>query len=219
VEPMNKAEIATVRPMTLEQLEAFYHHEYLKLVKVLVLLGATTEEAEDAVQKAMVYFSRRFLTAQAPEHPAAYVRRAAIRYFIKERQRERKRLPRELQGGHLVIEEHLDDQLTHWEDEQYIEHLLGFLTTTQRKVIKLVMDGLSTPEIAKALGKSNADIRQHLKNGKARLKGHPEIAQLAPGQSQGDGDGARAEPQDQGPDQQGAKATVGKPEPRKEGVQ
>ena len=220
MERVNKAWAATVRPMVLEQLEAFYHDEYLKLVKILVLLGAKIEEAEDAVQKAMVYyFSRRLLTARGVEYPAAYVRQAAIRYFIKERQRERKRLPRELQGGHLIIEEYLDDRLAYLEDEQYIEHLLECLTATQRKVIELVMDGLSTREIAEALGKSSANIRQHLKNGKDRLKGHPEIAQLAPGQSQGDGERGREEPQDLGPDQRGVSATVVTPEPRKEEVQ
>ena len=218
MERVNKAGAATVHPMMLEQLEAFYHDEYLKLVKILVLLGAKIEEAEDAVQKAMVYyFSRRFLTARGADYPAAYVRRAAIRYFIKERQRERERLPRELQGGHLIIEEYLDDRLAYWEDEQYIEHLLECLTPTQRKVIKLVMDGLSTPEIAEALGKSSADIRQHKKNGKARLRQHPEIAQLAPGQSQGAG--GREQPQDLDPEQRGVRATVVTPEPRKEEVQ
>ena len=136
------------------------------------------------------------------------MRRAAHRFFIKERQRERERLPRELRGGHLVIEAHLDDGLTAWEDEQYVEHLLECLTPTQRKVIELVMDGLSTHEIAEELGKSDENIRQHLKNGRYRLKLHPEIAPLAPRQLQ-----------DQSPAQQGVRSTATTPEPRKEEVQ
>ena len=35
--------------------------------------------------------------------------------------------------------------MTCLEDNQYIEYLLKCLTPTQQKVIKLVMDGLSTP--------------------------------------------------------------------------
>jgi DNA-directed RNA polymerase specialized sigma24 family protein len=101
-----------VRPMTLEQLEAFYTIEYPKLVKILVLLDATVQEAEDAAQKAMAEFAERSRTEKAPDHPTAYVQRAAINFFIKERQRGRERLPRELQGGHLVLEAHLDDRLT-----------------------------------------------------------------------------------------------------------
>jgi RNA polymerase sigma factor (sigma-70 family) len=203
-----RREAVTVRPMTLEQLEAFYTAEYLKLVKLLVVFDATIEEAEDAVQKAMADFTRRFKTAKAPDHPAAYVQRAAVRFFIKERQRDRERLPRELQGGHLVIEAHLDDRLTAWEDEQYIERLLECLTSTQRKVIELVMDGLSTHEIAEELGKSDENIRQHLKNGRDRLKLHPEIAPLAPRQLQ-----------DQSPAPQGVRSTVTTPELGKEEVQ
>lgn len=183
---MNKGPTEAVLPMTLEQLEAFYTAEYPKLVKTLVVLGATIDEAEDAVQKAMADLVRRYRTAAAPNHLVPYVQRAAVRFFVKERQRERERLPRELRGGHLVIDEQLDDQLSRPEDEQYIGHLLESLTSTQRTVIKLVMEGLSTREIAGELGKSDASIRQHLKNGRDRLKQHPEIAALSPRQGKED---------------------------------
>lgn len=53
MEAMNKRLAAAVRPMPLEELELFYSTEYPKLVKILRLLGATFEEAEDAAQKAM----------------------------------------------------------------------------------------------------------------------------------------------------------------------
>ena len=170
----------SVHPITLEWLEEFYLTEYPKLVKTLVLLDARIEEAEDAAQKAMADFTERSRTDNAPAHPAAYVQRAAINFFIKDRQRERERLPRELQGGHLVIETLLDDRLTAGEDEQYVELLLECLTPTQREVILLVMDGWSTREIAEKLGKSANNVRQHLKNGRDLLKVHPQIIPLAP---------------------------------------
>lgn len=205
---VSKNRVATAPPMTVEQLEEFYNAQYPRLVKFLVLLGATVEEAEDAVQKAMLDFTIRSRSGKGPEHPVPYVQRAASRFFIKERQRERERLPRELQGGHLVIEEHLDDQMAGLEDNQYIERLLECLTPVQRSVIKLVMDGLSTHEIAVELGKSDANIRQHLKNGRDRLKQHPEIAPFAPKPLQGL-DAA----------QQEVRSTVITPEPWKEEVQ
>ena len=92
----------SVHPITLQWLEAFYVTEYPKLVKTLVLLDARIEEAEDAAQKAMADFTERSRTNNLPAHPAAYVQRAAINFFIKERQRERERLPGEVQGGHLA---------------------------------------------------------------------------------------------------------------------
>jgi RNA polymerase sigma factor (sigma-70 family) len=206
VERVNKGPAVAVPSITREQLEAFYTAEYKKQVKILVSLDATVEEAEDAVQKAMTDFAKRSQTAQAPDHPASYVQRAAFRFFVKERQRERERLGREIRGGHLVLEEHRDDRLTTMEDEQYIELLLECLTSTQRQVIRLVMAGLSTHEIAEELGKADETVRQHLKNGKDRLKLHPEIAPLAPRQGQN-------------PIRQGVRSTVTTPEPRKEEVQ
>lgn len=192
--------------MTLEQLEAFYTSEYQKLVKTLVLFGATVEEAEDAVQKAMADFTKRSRTQQAPAHPAAYVQRAAINFFVKDRQRDRERLPRELRGGHLVIEAHFDNGLIAREDEQYVELLLECLTPTQRKVIRLVMDGWSTREIAEELGKSAENVRQHLKNGRDLLRLRPEIIALAP-----------VKPPDQSPGaHDGARSTVKTPRRRKE---
>jgi RNA polymerase sigma factor (sigma-70 family) len=206
VEGVNEGLAAAVHPMTLEEFELFYATEYPKLVKILRLLDATFEEAEDAAQKAMADFFRRSKSAKAPNHPVTYVQRAAIHFFFKERQRDRERLPRELRGGHLVTETYLDDRLTDWENEQHIEPILGCLTPTQRQVIKLVMDGLSTHEIAVQLGKTDENVRQQLKKGRYRLKAHPDMPPFAPRH-------------DQGPGQRGVRSTVTTPEPRKEEVQ
>jgi RNA polymerase sigma factor (sigma-70 family) len=208
VERMNEDVTAAVRPIAFEQLRAFYTAEYPKLIKILMFLDATIEEAEDAAQKAMADFVRRSEAMKPPDHPVTYVQRAAIHFFIKERQRERERLPRELRGGHLVTGIHFDDQLTNWEDEQYISQILDNLTSTQRQVIKLVMDGLSTREIAEELGKSDETIRQHLKNGRDRLKRHPQIAAQVNGRLQ-----------EQGSVSHGVRSTVTTPESRKEEVQ
>ena len=72
-------------------------------------------------QKAMEDFTARCRTGKAPDHPAAYVQRAANRFFIKKRQRERERVPRELRGGHLVIEEHRNEVWKSGEEKQFIE--------------------------------------------------------------------------------------------------
>lgn len=202
-------EAARMPPMKLEQLEAFYAAEYPKLVKILVLLDSTVEEAEDAAQKAMADFAARSKTANAVTHPAAYVQRAAINYFIKERQRERERLPRELRGGHLVIEAYLDDHLTAGEEQQYVEALLARLTQAQQEVIRLVMDGWSAREIAEKLGKSAENVRQHLKNGRDILKVDPGIASLAP----------KKPPDRAVPAPRGERPTSATPEPTKEEVQ
>ena len=182
MEPMNQdgSAAAPARRVTRVQLEAVYTSEYLKLVRLLVVMGATMEEAQDAAQEAMMDFFRRSRAGEAFSSPAAYVCRAAIRFFVKYRQRDRERRPREIRGGHLTLPGYLDDELTACEDEEWVEHVLESLTSAQRDVFKLVMDGMSTHAIAEQLGKSDATIRQHLKNGRDRLLEHPEIAPRAP---------------------------------------
>lgn len=46
MERVNSGRAARMRSRTLKRLEAFYAAEYSKLAKILVLLGATIEEAE-----------------------------------------------------------------------------------------------------------------------------------------------------------------------------
>lgn len=182
--PTNDGGAAAVpaRRITPSELEAFYAAEYSKLIKILVaIFEANVDEAENAAQIAMEDLTRRTKAGQAPSrNPAAYVQKAAIRYFVKERQRDRKRLPCEIKGGHLTLPAYLDDELTVCEDEQWIEHELESLTPAQRDVIKLVMEGASNHEIAEELGKSDVTIRQLRKTGRDRLLEHSEIAQRAP---------------------------------------
>jgi RNA polymerase sigma factor (sigma-70 family) len=206
VEGLNEGPTAAVRPMTREQLGAFYAIEYGVLVRMLVIRGATIEEAEDAAQKAMADFVRRSQAAHLLARPAGYVRQAAVRFFIKERQRDRERRSREVRGDYLATGTHADDRLTILEGQHDIELILECLTPTQRQVVKLVMEGLSTAEIAEELGKSDETVRQHLKKGRDRLKGHPRVAPLAPRQGLD-------------PGQDGAGSTVTAREPSKEEVQ
>jgi RNA polymerase sigma-70 factor (ECF subfamily) len=165
--------------------EASYTAIYPRLVKILVVMGASVEEAEDAAQKAIEYVLNNSRSSQDPiENLPAYVRQAARRFFIKECEHDRERRVREVRGGYLPLPAYMDEELTTFEDDQWVEHVLNSLTPVQRDVIRLVMDGASNQEIAKALGKSNATIRQHLHNARDRLKVHPEIASRAPRESQ-----------------------------------
>jgi RNA polymerase sigma factor (sigma-70 family) len=161
-------------PMTPQEFEVFYTAEYPKLVKFLtVRMMASFAEAEDAVQEAMGNFFWRSKTGEVADYPAAYVRKAACNAFIKERERDRQRLPRTLHGGHLTPEGRHDDRLDAWAEEQCAENLLGGLTPARREVAKLLMDGMTTSEIAEQLGKTHANIRQLRNQIKERLKSPP----------------------------------------------
>jgi RNA polymerase sigma factor (sigma-70 family) len=172
--------LVPAEPMTAEGFEAFFKSELPILIKLLRFFDATPSEAEDAAQRAMSALVTRLDDGKkAIARPAPWVRRAAMNFFIKERQRERARLPREIKGGHLRLEAYMDDALTALEDEQYIAGLLELLTPIQREVLRRVLEGMSTHEIAEDLGKHDGNIRQHLRNGRLRLMQHPDIAPLA----------------------------------------
>jgi RNA polymerase sigma factor (sigma-70 family) len=172
---------AATRHITPSEFPAFYVTQYPKLVKILVVMGATLPEAEDAAQQALKDLFTRVRTERGPSRNAeAYVCVAAIRHFLKQRARDRERLPRELLGRHLTLPVCPDDDLAALEGEQWVEHVLASLTPAQRDVIRLVMEGASTREIAGELGKTNETVRQLRKTGRDRLKDHPEIAPHAP---------------------------------------
>jgi RNA polymerase sigma factor (sigma-70 family) len=171
--------LVSAEPVTAGEFEVFYKTQYPILIKFLRFLDASVEEAEDAAQKAMVDLYRRLREGTAVVSPVAWVRCAAHHHFVKERERDRGRLPREVKGGHLTPDGCADNSLTAWEDEQHVEQLLGELTPTERVILRLVLDGLSTREIADRLGKHEGNVRQQLKNGRDKLKLHPEIASRA----------------------------------------
>jgi DNA-directed RNA polymerase specialized sigma24 family protein len=113
VDRVNEDSSTAESPTTPDQFETFYSAEYPKLVKALMVVGATFEEAEDAVQKAM----ESLLCSRGPlTNAVGWVWRAAYRYFVKERDRDRDRRPREIKGGHLVTEANIDELLTSGED-------------------------------------------------------------------------------------------------------
>lgn len=165
--------------MTIAEFEAFYKVEWPILVKFLRVIDATEEEAEDAAQKAMTDLARRLINeCEGIANPKAWARRAAYHYFVRERQRERDRLTREIESGHLASEIYDDGRLSAIDDESFIEDLLTSLTQAQREVLGRVLAGMSTREIAADLGKREANIRQHYKNGRDQLKRHPGIYPL-----------------------------------------
>lgn len=179
---------APASPLTAGQLDVFYAAEYPKLVKLLMLIfGASMEEAEDAAQKAMMDFAQRCGSAGARiRNPAGYVRRAATHFFVKERQRDRERLPHEIRSGYLVADAQPDRELTALEDGQYVERLLEFVTPIQRDVLRLVMRMRGRRPVPPA--DRPASPRGKLRLGRTRVRWQDEAtARRGPGAGKGAG--------------------------------
>jgi RNA polymerase sigma factor (sigma-70 family) len=147
--------------------EDFYRGDYRLLLKVALVAGASWDQAQDAVDQAMEDVLRRW---PAIEHPRAYARRAVLSHVVKQKKRDQERLPRMLRGGHLVAEACEDQDLTVWEDAEWVSQTLKSLPSTQREIMEYVVEGLSTTEISELLGKTPAAVRKNVQLARQKLK-------------------------------------------------
>jgi RNA polymerase sigma factor (sigma-70 family) len=155
---------------------AIYEAKFSILVKILQVMGASPEEAEDAAQDAMTDLFRHLKAGGEPLlTPEGWVLTAAKHFFFKRRKRDRARLMLEIKE--FPPHDWVDGEMTALDEQQWAEQVLDHLTPAQGKVIRLVITGASTSEIAEKLGMTNGNVRQHRKHGRDRLKADPEIAE------------------------------------------
>jgi RNA polymerase sigma factor (sigma-70 family) len=149
--------------------EDFFRSQYRTLLTTLMSVGATLAEAEDAAQAAFMDTFNRWEHINSPN---AYVRTAAVRQFINTRSRSRQGVRHAVHALETPseVDAAADRDLTVWEGQQWVEQVLDLLTPTQREVVALTIDGLSTKEIAEILGKSAPNVRQHLSLARERLR-------------------------------------------------
>jgi RNA polymerase sigma factor (sigma-70 family) len=147
---------------------AFFKQTYGRLVKTAMLLGAlVVEDAEDIAMAVMYDICEHWSTI---DNPVAYARTAVFHGVVKYNVRERKRLVLTVTGGHVMPDADITAAACAWEDRQWVSQLLGRLTPKQQAVMAGYLDGLSTAEIAVALGNTEAAVRKTLQHARARLK-------------------------------------------------
>lgn len=156
------------RPLPPEVVETFYRAHYRTLLKTAIYVGASVEEAEDAVEWAIVDVLDR---GEEIEDPLAYARRAVVNNFIKQRTRQRRLIRRLIERA--VYTSHDPGQearLTLWEDKQWVQQLLDYLPPEQRKVMAFIVAGFKPAELAILFGKDSAAIRQTLMQARRKLR-------------------------------------------------
>lgn len=157
--------MTTPRP-ALGDFEEFYRSSYRKLLAYAMYVGASLDEAEEAVGATMAEVFARW---QKIENPVAYARRATVSNFVKERTRPR-RLVRHLMNYGQVADSYDDPGLSIWEDSQWVKQLLASLPQAQRDVMAGIVDDFRPAEIALLLGKSPDAVRQSLRLARQRLR-------------------------------------------------
>jgi len=148
--------------------ETFYRQHYRLLMKIAIYLGATKEDAEDAVGETMTEVFQRWVEI---DKPLPYARRAVVSHFLKSKERGLRRVRRRLaERGEAVQEGREDAGLTIWEDKQWVTQLLDSLPPAQRNVMAFIIDEFSASEVATLLGKNPPTIRQNLAAARQHLR-------------------------------------------------
>jgi RNA polymerase sigma-70 factor (ECF subfamily) len=161
---------ADVRSLIPHSVEVLFTQSYRSIVQTLALAGGDLAAAEDATQEAFAQAWVRWSRISRYDNPGAWVRRVAIN---KLRNAHRSRLRGEAaiqrMGSEPVADPGADEPGTD------LVTALQALPYKQRLCAALFyLDGLSTAEVAQAMGISPGSVSQHLNRARTALRAHVE---------------------------------------------
>jgi len=157
-----------VRPASLE---ALFRQSYGSIVQSLALAGGNLAAAEDATQEAFAQAWVSWSRISRYDNPGAWVRRVAIN---KLRNAHRSRLRGEAAVRRMNSEEASGTSPA----ERESDLVLGLQRLPYKQRVCAVLfyvDGLSTAEVADAMGISQGSVSQHLNRARTALRTHLEV--------------------------------------------
>ena len=152
--------------MTENGFVSFFHERFSRTVVLLISMGASRADAEDAAQEALVLAWEQW---ESIREPAAWVRSVAVRAYMK---RARGRGNQAISLDEFAYELADDSDLGVFaEEQQRVLRLLRGLPTGQRTIAALFYDGLTCEEIAELVEKPYVTVRSQLRHARNSLKG------------------------------------------------
>ena len=152
--------------MTENGFVSFFHERFSRTVILLISMGASRADAEDAAQEAMILAWTKW---ESVRDPAAWVRTVAVRAHVKQ---ARARGNQAVSLDETVYEPAADGDLSIFAaEQQHVLRLLRGLPPGQRIVAALFYDGLTCEEIAELIERSPGTVRSQLRNARNSLKG------------------------------------------------
>ncbi|MDH6455501.1 RNA polymerase sigma factor (sigma-70 family) [Streptomyces sp. SAI-119] len=150
------------------QLAGVLHDEqYPALVRFLLLHGASWSEAQDAAQDA---FTQMCVPGVAITHPRAWLRTVAWRSWVSQ-QVKLEETCAELPEPQLSLRWQTPAHAAELgEEERRVISILLQLPAKQRAAMAWHLDGFTTEESARAMGTTQAAVRQNLTRARAALK-------------------------------------------------
>jgi RNA polymerase sigma factor (sigma-70 family) len=134
-------------------------------VVLLVSMGVSRADAEDAAQEAMIQAWQQW---ESIHEPAAWVRTVAVRIYLK---RARMKANQTLSLGESGHEPATGTELGIFvEEQQQVLRLLRRLPPQQRTVVAMHYDEATCEEIANTLEISAGTVRSQLRHARKKLK-------------------------------------------------
>ncbi|SEC15338.1 RNA polymerase sigma-70 factor, ECF subfamily [Streptomyces sp. 3213] len=160
-------EISTAPLPGIELAEALHHEQYPAPVRFLLLHGASWPEAQDAAQDA---FTRMCAPGLSLTYPRAWLRTVAWRSWVSQ----------QIKPEDACAEIPEPETTLRWqtpahaaelgEEERQVIALLLLLPAKQRAAMAWHLDGFTTEESARAMGTTQAAVRQNLTRARAALR-------------------------------------------------
>jgi RNA polymerase sigma-70 factor (ECF subfamily) len=151
--------------LTEDGFASFFRERFSRTVVLLISMGASRADAEDATQEAMILAWRQW---ESIREPTSWVRTVAVRAFWRHIGKKRQTVPLD----EAVDQQAADPDLaTFAEEQQQVLRLLRGLPPGQRTVAALHYDELPCDEIAELTGKSPATVRSNLRHARKKLEG------------------------------------------------
>jgi RNA polymerase sigma factor (sigma-70 family) len=151
--------------VTEDDFASFFYERFGKTVIMLVTMGASRADAEDATQEAMLAAWRQRDTIN--KNAVAWLRTVAIRKYwelVGAR-------PQTVPLNEFASQPVAGSGLSIFAEEQLeVLHLLRALPPEQRTVVALHYDGATCEDIATVTGKSQATVRSNLRHARNTLR-------------------------------------------------
>lgn len=145
----------------------FFRRDFPTLVAFLMKDGFSRDDAADATEEAMV---EAHVQWDRIREPRRWVRTVARRHAIKAARRRRRGVQKAVRGGWLSSAHDDRQRIAAVDEHSRVVALLARLPGMQRSVMAYHIDGLTTAEIADALGLGAATVRSHLRHAREKLK-------------------------------------------------
>jgi RNA polymerase sigma-70 factor (ECF subfamily) len=150
--------------LTEDGFASFFREQFSRVAFLLIKLGASRADAEDAAQETMVEVWQKW---DSIDNPAAWVCAVAV---FKYRKLLSKRpttvsLPESVSATTVA-----PDLIFLAEEQQHVLSVFHLLPLMQRIVLALTYDGFTCREIAELLGITEATVRSHLRHARNNLK-------------------------------------------------